>query len=50
VSLEPQRLTISGTKQTSKEGKTTEKVIYREHCSAELFRAFHLPVEVDAEK
>jgi len=50
VSLEPQRLTISGTKETSKEGKTKEKVIYQEHCSAELFRAFDLPVEVDAAK
>jgi len=50
VSLEPQRLTISGTKETSKEGKTKEKLIYQEHCSAELFRAVDLPVEVDAAK
>ena len=50
VSLEPQRLTISGKKETSNEDKTKENVIYQEHCSAELFRVFDLPVEVDAAK
>jgi HSP20 family protein len=50
VSLEPQRLAISGKKETSKEDKRKEKLIYQERCSAELFRAIDLPVEVDAAK
>jgi len=50
VSLEPHRLTITGKKETSKEGKKKGKTIYKEQCSSELLRVIDLPVEVDAEK
>jgi len=49
VTLEPQRLIISGkreTKQETNKGKT----IYQEQCSNEIFRAVPLPAEVDASK
>lgn len=49
VTTEPNRLTISGKRGSSKEekkGKTT----YSETCSNEVFRVVDLPVEVDTEK
>jgi HSP20 family protein len=49
VTLEPQRLIISGkreTKQETKKGKT----VYQEQCSNEIFRSIALPTEVDASK
>jgi len=50
VSLEPQRLTISGRKETGKEDKKKGKTIYREQCSSELLRVIDLPVDVDPAK
>jgi HSP20 family protein len=49
VTIEPNRLTISGKRESSKEekkGKTT----YSETCSNEVFRVVDLPAEVDTEK
>lgn len=50
VSLEPQRLMISGKKETSKEETKKGKTIYQEQCSNELLRIVNLPVAVDATK
>jgi HSP20 family protein len=50
VSVEPQRLTISGKKETTKEDKKKGKTIYQEQCSSELLRIIDLPAEVDATK
>ena len=50
VSLESQRLMISGKKETSKEDKKKGKTIYKEQCSTELLRIIDLPAEVDAAK
>lgn len=49
VTLEPQRLIISGKRET-KEEKKNGKTIYSEQSSNEIFRAVPLPVEVDASK
>ena len=49
VTLEPQRLIISG-KREIKQEKTKGKAIYTEQSSNEIFRAIPLPVEVDASK
>jgi HSP20 family protein len=49
ITLEPQRLIISGKRET-KEEKQTGKSVYREQCSNEIFRAVSLPAEVDASK
>ena len=49
VTMEPNRLTISGKRESGKEekkGKTT----YSETCSNEIFRVVELPTEVDTEK
>jgi HSP20 family protein len=49
VTMEPNRLTISGKRESSKEekkGKTT----YSETCSNEVFRVVDLPAEVETEK
>ena len=49
VTMEPNLLTISGKRESSKEekkGKTT----YSETCSNEIFRVVDLPAEVDTEK
>lgn len=50
VSLESQRLMISGKKETSKEDKKKGKTIYKERCSTELLRIIDLPAEVDPTK
>lgn len=50
VSVEANRLTISGKKETSKEEKKRGKPIYEEHCSSELLRMIDLPVAVDSAK
>lgn len=47
VSVEPQRLTISGKKETKEESKKG-KTIYKEQCSNEILRVVDLPAEVDA--
>ena len=49
VTLEPQRLIISGKRET-KDQKKKGKAIYTEQHSNEIFRAVPLPVEVDAAK
>jgi len=49
VTLEPQRLIISGKRET-KEDKKKGKAIYSEQSSNEIFRAVPLPVEVDPSK
>jgi HSP20 family protein len=46
VGLEPQRLTISGTRQAAKEEKKG-KAVYSERSSAAMFRVLPLPAEVD---
>jgi HSP20 family protein len=49
VTLEPQRLIISGKRET-KEETQKGKTIYKEQCSNQIFRAVSLPAEVDASK
>jgi len=49
VTLEPQRLIISGKRETKEESKQNE-MVYTEQCSNEIFRAIALPAEVDASK
>jgi HSP20 family protein len=49
LSLEPRRLTISGKKQSSGEGKKGN-VLYSERCSSELMRSIELPVEVNTSR
>jgi len=49
VTLEPQRLIISGKRETKEETKKG-KTVYQEQCSNEIFRAVSLPAEVDASK
>ena len=46
VSVEPERLTISGKKEISEESKKG-KTIYKEQCSNEILRVIDLPAEVD---
>ena len=50
ISLEPKRLTISGKRESRREGKNKGSVVYQEECSSELLRVIDLPVEVDATK
>lgn len=49
ISLEPQRLTIRGKRET-KEEKTKGTAVYREQCSNQILRVIDLPAEVDASK
>ena len=49
VTLEPQRLIISGKRET-KEETQKGKTVYKEQCSDQIFRAVSLPAEVDASK
>jgi HSP20 family protein len=49
VTLESQRLIISGKRETKEETKNG-KTVYQEQCSNEIFRAVPLPAEVDASK
>jgi HSP20 family protein len=49
VTLEPERLIISGKRET-KEETQKGKTVYKEQCSNEIFRAVALPAEVDASK
>jgi HSP20 family protein len=49
VGVDPQRLTISGKRITSKE-HTSKKTIYTERCSNQIYRAIDLPGEVDTSK
>ena len=49
VGVEPQRLTISGKRASSKE-RTGTKTIYKEQCSTQIYRAIDLPAEVNTSK
>jgi HSP20 family protein len=49
VSMEGNRLTISGKRET-KEEKTEKKTVYREHSSDQIMRVIDLPAPVDADK
>jgi HSP20 family protein len=49
IILEPQRLIVSGKRET-KEETQKGKTVYKEECSSEIFRAVPLPAEVDALK
>jgi HSP20 family protein len=49
VTMEPNRLTICGKRETSKEEKKG-KTVYSEKCSNEIFRVVDLPAEVDTSK
>ena len=49
VSVEPERLTITGKRETSKEEKKG-KMVYQESCSNQILRIVDLPVTVDADK
>lgn len=49
VSVEPQRITISGKKESTEEKKTA-KAVYKEQCSNEILRVVDLPIEIEAPK
>jgi HSP20 family protein len=49
VSVEPQRLVISGKRETNAEQKKG-KTVYSETCSDQILRIVDLPAEVEAEK
>jgi HSP20 family protein len=49
IGVEPNRLTISGKRESSEEHKS-EKTIYSEQCSKQIYRAIDLPAEVDTSK
>jgi len=49
VTMEPNRLTICGKRETSKEEKKG-KTVYSEKCSNEIFRVVDLPAEVDTSR
>jgi len=49
VSVEPERITISGKKQTAQESKKG-KTVYKEQCSNEILRVLDLPAEVETAK
>jgi len=49
VSLEPRRLTITGTKHSKSQGQN-ENIVYSELCSRELLRSIELPAEVNVER
>jgi HSP20 family protein len=47
IHLEPRRLTISGTRESTEEHKKG-KTVYTERCSNRIFRVVDLPAQVDA--
>ena len=49
VGVEPQRLTISGKRESSEE-HTSKKTVYKEQCSNQIYRAIDLPAEVETSK
>ena len=50
VSVEPQRLTITGKRETSKKEEKKGKTVYEEFCSDQILRVVDLPIAVDADK
>jgi HSP20 family protein len=49
IRLEPQRLAITGKRETNEE-RRTEKTLYSERCVDQVFRVIDLPAEVNPEK
>jgi HSP20 family protein len=49
ITLEPNRLTITGKRESSKE-ETKGKTVYSETCSNQIFRVVDLPAEVETGK
>ncbi len=49
IKLEPNRVTISGKRETKEEHKTS-RTIHHEHCANEILRVVDLPAVVDAPK
>jgi HSP20 family protein len=49
INVEPQRVTITGKRETKEESKT-KKTIYSETCSDQILRVVDLPAEVEVEK
>jgi len=49
IKLEPNRITISGKKETKEEGKTG-RAVHHEHCANQFLRVIDLPAVVDASK
>jgi len=49
INLEPRRITITGKRETKKEGKKG-KTVYTERCSDQILRIVELPVDIETEK
>jgi HSP20 family protein len=49
IKLEPNRVSISGKRET-KEERNTGRTVYHEHCANEILRVIDLPAVVDASK
>ena len=49
IKLEPNRISISGKRET-KEERNTGRTVYHEHCANEILRVIDLPGVVDASK
>jgi HSP20 family protein len=49
IKLEPNRVTISGKRETKEERKAG-RTVYHEHCANEILRVLDLPAVVDASK
>lgn len=49
INVEPQRVTITGERESKEESKT-QKVIYSETCSNQILRVIDLPAPVDTDK
>ena len=50
VSVEPERLTITGKRETKGERKKGGKAVYTERCADEILRVIDLPAAVDTTK
>lgn len=50
VSVEPERLTITGKRETKEERKKGGKIVHSERCADEILRVIDLPAAVDAAK
>jgi HSP20 family molecular chaperone IbpA len=50
VSVEPERLTIAGKRETKDEREEKGKVVYSERCADEILRVIDLPAAVDMAK
>ena len=50
VSVEPNRLTITGKRETEQKEEKKGKTVYSESCSDQILRIVDLPVSINAEK